>query len=565
MAPDSMHGIAVAQYPAMFSQGIDLYDLVAQSLPTHAIILLNSDFVVETWNHGAEQVTGISAEEATGHQITTLHLPDGAAARGTALRIAKDRGRFEQEGWWAKADGSRCWVDEVIAPVLDDGQLVGYVDIARLRNDAPLPDDGEANVRAHLLSADRRAAFLDEASSILAASATNFESALRSLARLPIGRLADWCVIYVRQPDGKLTVAEVAHRDSRQQSRMEQMLADTIKPVPPHPLLSVVENAEPELYEEMSDELVESLARDSAEARLLSELGLGSAIMTPLLARGRVLGAILLVSGRSDRYTTEDLHLAEALGRRAAIAIDNARLYREAQEANRAKADFLAIVSHELRTPLNAIMGYSDIIDTGISGPVTENQRRQIARIRTSARHLLQIIEEILSYARLESGGLEVDYEKTTVGTIADEAAAITEPVAVGKGLVMKLELPGNDHAFVTDPSKARQILVNILSNAIKFTERGTIHLQASVEGDTAVFTIRDTGVGMSKDQLEKIFDPFWQIERPTTRRAGGTGLGLSVASRFADLLGGTIRVESTLKVGSTFQLRFPLQPAQIQ
>ena len=549
----------------MFSQGIDLYDLVAQSLPTHAIILLNSDFVVETWNQGAEQVTGISAEEATGHQITKLSLPEGAAARGTALGIAKDHGRFEQDGWWSRADGTRCWVDEVIAPVLDDGRLVGYVDIARMRSEQPITEDREANVRAHLLSADRRAAFLDEASSILAASTTNFDSALRSLARLPIGRLADWCVIYVREPDGKLVIAEVAHRDSKKQSRMDQLLADTIKPVPTHPLQSVVENAEPELFEEMSGELVGSLASDPAQAQVLNELGLGSAIMTPLLARGRVLGAILLVSGRSDGYTTEDLHLAEALGRRAAIAIDNARLYREAQEANRAKADFLAIVSHELRTPLNAIMGYSDIIDTGISGPVTENQRRQIARIRTSARHLLQIIEEILSYARLESGGLEVDYEQTTVGTIADEAAAITEPVAVGKGLVMKLELPKTDRAFVTDSSKTRQILVNILSNAIKFTERGSITLQASIDGDTAVYIIRDTGVGMSKDQLEKIFDPFWQIERPTTRRTGGTGLGLSVASRFADLMGGTIRVESTLRVGSTFELRFPLQPSQIQ
>jgi signal transduction histidine kinase len=208
-------------------------------------------------------------------------------------------------------------------------------------------------------------------------------------------------------------------------------------------------------------------------------------------------------------------------------------------------------------------MGYSDLIDTGISGPVNENQRRQIDRIRASARHLLQIIEEILSFARLESGGLEVDFEQTTVGTLADEAAVITEPVATGKGLAMKLSLPEQDHALITDPPKVRQVLVNLLSNAIKFTERGTVELAAWIDGDNAVYAVRDTGVGMSKDQLEKIFDPFWQIEQPTTRRAGGTGLGLSVARRFAHLLGGTISVESTPNVGSTFELRIPLKPLQ--
>ncbi|MEX2282777.1 MAG: ATP-binding protein [Gemmatimonadota bacterium] len=549
------------------SQGIDLFGLVADNLHDHAIILLEPDYTVRHWNAAAEQLTGISAVSAIGHKVTLISIPEGAAPRGSAVRLARETGKYEHQGWWGRADGTRFWVEEVITPLLDDGELVGYIDIAHHRvekTDGTEDGAGSAGkLTADLASADRRAAFLDEASRILAASATNFESAVRSLARLAISRLADGCVVYVRQTDGALTIAEVAHRDLSRQDKLEHLRTDTIRLTPAHTLWSVFENAGPELFDVVSPELIAALATSPEHAQLLSELELQSAMITPLLARGRVIGAIMLVSNRPGAFSTDDLHLAEELGRRAAIAIDNARLYREAQEANRAKADFLAIVSHELRTPLNAIMGYSDLIDTGISGPVSENQRRQIDRIRTSARHLLQIIEEILSYARLESGGLEVDFEETTVGTLADEAAAITEPVTTGKGLAMKVSLPEQDRALITDPAKVRQVLVNLLSNATKFTDRGTVELAAWIDGEYAVYAVRDTGVGMSRDQLERIFDPFWQIERPTTRRTGGTGLGLSVARRFAHLLGGIIRVESTPQVGSTFELRIPLKPRE--
>src|SRR5688500_3099906 len=120
----------------MFSQGIDLYDLVAQSLPTHAIVLLDSDFIVQTWNEGAERLTGISAEQATGKPLTRVTMPEGASSRGAALQTAREKGRFEHEGWWSRPDGTGWWVDEVIAPVLDEGELIGYVDIARHRVNA---------------------------------------------------------------------------------------------------------------------------------------------------------------------------------------------------------------------------------------------------------------------------------------------------------------------------------------------------------------------------------------------------------------------------------------------
>jgi PAS domain S-box-containing protein len=551
----------------MLKQGTDLLELVVNSLPDHCIIVVSADGTVRRWSNGAERITGLSADQAIGQKYGVVQMPEGAAPRGIAIRQAREAGRYQHEGWWVRPDGERFWMEEVIAPMLDDGELIGFVDIARDHTQAHVAAENcenlqacETDVRAHLEFAERRAAFLDEASSILAASSISFESAVRNLARLTLSRLADWCVIYSLEPDGKLKTMAVAHRDPNRQRLLDQMVTGNQQPARPNPIRSVIETGEPELFETVSAEQLPLLAMDAAQADTLRELGVTSAMITPLPARGRILGAVMLASSRPETtYNTDDLHLAEELGRRAAIAIDNARLYREAQQASRAKSDFLAIVSHELRTPLNAIMGYSDIIEAGISGPVTENQKRQISRIRTSARHLLQIIEEILSYARLESGGLEIERAHTTVGTIANEVCAITEPVALGKGLTLEVKLPVPDRKLITDAPKARQILVNLISNAIKFTERGTVELTASVQGDQALFAVRDTGVGMTSEMLERIFDPFWQVERPTTRRTGGTGLGLSVARRFAQLLGGEITVQSEPRVGSTFVLQLPL------
>jgi signal transduction histidine kinase len=204
-------------------------------------------------------------------------------------------------------------------------------------------------------------------------------------------------------------------------------------------------------------------------------------------------------------------------------------------------------------------MGYSDLLDAGISGPTTDEQHRQLGKIRASARHLLQLIDEILSYARLETGAAEVDIEETSVNEIADEAAALMEPMARSKGIDLKLHVPKHDAHFWTDPPKARQILVNLLSNAVKFTQSGAVDLTAQVENDQVRFDVRDTGIGMSREQVDRIFDPFVQGEPPTTRRSGGTGLGLSVARRFARLLGGEIGVETDVGRGSTFTLRLPL------
>ena len=232
----------------------------------------------------------------------------------------------------------------------------------------------------------------------------------------------------------------------------------------------------------------------------------------------------------------------------------------EAERANTSKTDFLAVMSHELRTPLTAIMGYEELLSDGITGPVTELQRQQLGRINASARHLLGLIDEILTFARVDVGRERVRWESLSINQSLNEAAAIVEPMAAAKQLAYIIELLEEDQAIQTDPTKLRQMLVNLLSNAVKFTDKGEVRLSCAVSSDMLELRIADTGVGIDAGNIEHVFDPFWQEEQSATRKAGGTGLGLSVTRKLARLLGGEVTVASRVGTGTTFLLKLPLQ-----
>jgi signal transduction histidine kinase len=235
------------------------------------------------------------------------------------------------------------------------------------------------------------------------------------------------------------------------------------------------------------------------------------------------------------------------------------RARRVADEANRAKSDFLAMMSHELRTPLTAIIGFGDLLYEGISGPLGELPRSQVGRIRQGARHLLALIEDILAYSRIEAGKQEISIEMVNVGDLAQETAAVVEPLATKKRLALRVNVPEVRVAIATDARKLRQILLNLLGNAVKFTERGEVVL--TVERDAAggvAFRVRDTGGGIAPTHLERIFQPFEQVDTSLANRHQGTGLGLGLSRKLAHLLGGELSVESQLGIGSTFTLLLP-------
>jgi signal transduction histidine kinase len=305
---------------------------------------------------------------------------------------------------------------------------------------------------------------------------------------------------------------------------------------------------------------------DSPTAEVLEvrqALGMRSYICAPMTARGRTVGAItFLHTTESDRrYDEADLAVAQELARRAATAIDNAMLYREVVEANQAKSDFLAVMSHELRTPLTAVIGYSELIADEIVGPVNATQKEQLSRIRSSSTHLLNLIEEILAFARIEAGQETVRLEGVELRAVVREAQEVIEPLISRKRLRLVADLPAERVEMDTDPGKLRQILLNLIANAVKFTDEGEIRVTLRRDGSAVELSVADSGVGIPPAHLERIFDPFWQVEQTRTRKVGGTGLGLSVARQLARLLGGDLTVESEVGRGSTFRVRLGTEP----
>jgi signal transduction histidine kinase len=263
----------------------------------------------------------------------------------------------------------------------------------------------------------------------------------------------------------------------------------------------------------------------------------------------------------SDKERVDLLALeqqARAHAERARSEAETARA--EAERANNSKTDFLAVMSHELRTPLTAIMGYEELLSDGITGPITELQKQQLGRINASARHLLGLIDEILTFARVDIGRERVRWESMSINHTLADAASLVQPMAADKKLRFVVELLDEDQAMQTDGTKLRQMLVNLLSNGIKFTENGEVRLGCSVDNGTLEIRIADTGVGIAAENIEDVFEPFWQAEQTATRKTGGTGLGLSVTRKLARLLGGDVTVASKMGAGTTFLLTLPMK-----
>ncbi|HEX6965679.1 MAG TPA: ATP-binding protein [Gemmatimonadaceae bacterium] len=250
----------------------------------------------------------------------------------------------------------------------------------------------------------------------------------------------------------------------------------------------------------------------------------------------------------------------------AEFARDEAEVARrEAEEANRAKSAFLATMSHELRTPLNAIAGYAELLEMGVRGPVTPEQREDLERIRRSQRALLALVDDVLSFARIEAGRLEFRVEEVPLDATLTGVENHIAPQARAKGISYEYRAAGADVHIWTDREKLERIVINLLSNAVKFTTSGGHVILESVPREERVeIRVIDTGCGIAPNKLEAIFEPFTQAEAGLTRRSEGTGLGLAISREFAHAMGGELLVESVVNKGSTFTLRLPIRSPSI-
>ena len=308
--------------------------------------------------------------------------------------------------------------------------------------------------------------------------------------------------------------------------------------------------------------VVESNYRDSGRPlmRVAPDLALGPMLLAPLRAHGETLGVIAIARGVGDiPFRPSEIARLTVLADHAALAVHKSLLLLQAQSADKAKGRFLATMSHELRTPLTALAGYNELLIDQVIGPVSDSQLDILERMRSVTTHLSAMIEEILSFSSLEEGREIVRPTEFLAEDLVRAAVAVVQPLADQKKLAVTVSLPQASVRMTSDIDKVRQILVNLLGNAVKFTERGGVSVRLEVRANSVWIDVEDSGMGIPADDLMRLFRPFAQVDSGLTRRHGGTGLGLYISRRLGTLLGGRVEVVSVPGKGSTFSVVLPL------
>lgn len=379
---------------------------------------------------------------------------------------------------------------------------------------------------------------------------------MAALGRVAVGRYADWCVIHQRLESDRLTRVAATCADPARAELVRPLASGSIDLASVHPVAQAVRTGR-SVVTEGSAESRRAVLQEGDEA-LPAELLPSSVMVFPLMARGRGLGALTVVRTRGV-YEARDQELFSELAGRAALALDNALLYEQARTADRQKSSFLAVMSHEFRTPLSAILGYADILTAEVHGELNPKQRTHVDRVKASVRHLSHLVDEILSYASMEAGRERIRTSTVDAVAVVGDAVELMEPIAETAGLTLRVRTPPEPLELVTDPSKLRQILINLVSNGIKYTTSGQVELVLEQESSVARFRVLDTGPGIPEAHLEDVFEPFWQVESGDGRWVSGSGLGLAVARRLSRLMGGDISLTSVVGQGSEFVVELPL------
>ncbi len=449
--------------------------------------------------------------------------------------------------------------------------------------------------------------FLSRASQLLAAS-TGYESTLLTVAGMALPYLGSWCIVDIVDADGSMRRLGIVHPDPLKQEHARR-LKDGWPPARGDPigLPRAALSRSSEFIPHVTDEMLAEVSRSAENLGDLRALAIGSVLVVPLMARDQVIGAITFVSANTgEPYTDADLELAEDLAAPCALTLDNARLLRdanearaeaedararaaqmnerlvvaslrqqeladEAREANLAKSQFLATMSHEIRTPVNAVIGYADLLEMEVAGPLTSGQREYLDRMLASCRHLMGLIEDILDLSKVEAGRMVLKRGVEPVDESVAAAVVLIQPQATAAGLHLTNTSPGRGLLYLGDGDRVRQILTILFSNAVKFTEPGgSVSVRCGAtsapdagaklegEGPWVFIRLEDSGVGISPAEAETVFQPFVQVDRGNTRKRGGAGLGLAIALELARRMGGDLTLRSVLGEGSCFTLWLP-------
>lgn len=501
------------------------------------IMAIDREDRIELWSPAAERMFGWTREEVL-HRPSPIVPPDGheasAALRERALAGERLTGVEVRR---VRKDGTAIDVSFSSAPLRGRaGEPHGAIIIL---------DDITDRRRA-----DERLRFLETAGRVLG-GLFEYEDRLESLARLTVPALADLCVIDLLRDDGTVLRARAVHADARQ----EALLRIPASPADGGPFARVI-GGEALLAPEAGDEVLPLLGH-GAGPDAVRRLGVRSLMSVPLQARGRNLGVLTLASTQAGRrYREEDLSLTREMASRAALLLDNSRLYREAQQSTRAREEILAVVSHELRSPLQAI---TVLVDTLLQWLPPEawrdRERRQLESVLHVSRQMSRLVQDLLDVTRIESGHFSVRPDREPLGGIVDEAMQILRPIAEREHVRLDVRVSDGGGAVMADRQRVMQVLGNLGVNAIRVTPGGGgVRIDAQASGAEVVFQVSDAGPGISREDLPHLFRRFW---RPDRAGGLGAGLGLAIARGIVEAHGGRIGVETSPR-GSTFWFTLP-------
>lgn len=521
------------------------------TIASDAIISIDESQSIIHFNRGAEVIFGYRAEDVLGRQLDLLMPERFRAAHGEHVRnfgtgpVAARRMGERAEILGLRSDGTEFPADASISKLEVGGERI-YTAVLRDVTDRK--------------KAERAQQFLAQAGPLLATS-LEYDTTVRSITRLAVPTLADWAVLYEVGADGAVQRLELAHADESKSALLAELDGYPLASVPGHPVFEVLRTGAPVLLEQVAAAQLDVMAVDARHRELYEALGVRSLMIVPLAARGRAIGALGFYAAQRT-LDGDDLALAGEMALRAALALDNARLYREAQQALQARDEVLAVVSHDLGNPLSAIrIGTSLLLKRRPPDAVGEVWQ-QLDAIRQSVAQMERLIDDLLEVRRLESGPFALERRPQRPASLVRETADVLGGVAVDKGQSLLTELEPELPLVLADRQRVLQVLSNVVGNAIKFTQPGGRITLAAARCEGGVrFAVMDTGPGIPADSLERIFDRFWQGRKEGRQ---GIGLGLSIARSIVEAHGGRIRAESDVGAGTTVWFTLPTAPVDV-
>jgi PAS domain S-box-containing protein len=521
-------------------------------------------------NPSWERTLGFSDQELTARPLLEFVHPDDREATGEQLEALRGGASITYfENRFASKGGGYRWLGWTAAPFAAEGLVYIFArDLTERRRaeEERVKLIREQTARAAAEASERRAAFLAEAGVALTSS-LDYGETLAKLVDLAVPTMADWCIIDALDENGRARRLAVAH--ARPQ---DAALAEELKRFAPvaegrTPEARALRPGEPALLLTDVRDRLRDVAEDESHRALLERVGLRSMMIVPVVSRERTLGAMSLLGAGSGRtFGRDDLDLAEELGRRAALAVDNARLYRASQEArsaaekaNRAKDEFLATLSHELRTPLTPILGWTVMLRSGtLDQPSIQ---RGLEVIERNVRAQTQLIGDLLDVSRIITGKLRLEVQPIAVVPVIEAGVDAVRPSAEAKEITLEVEVPPEVPTITGDPDRLQQVVWNLVSNAVKFTPQGgRIDVRLKREGSCLTLAVADNGKGIEPEFLPHVFERFRQADSTSTRAHGGLGLGLAIVRHLVELHGGTVQADSAgAGQGATFTVRLPL------